>query len=238
MVSVAIIEDDAQAAQVLKEYIKEFSESEGVELLCERYRSAVEYFGVVKPAFDIIFMDIEMPGMNGMDAALTIRETDKQAVIIFVTNMAQFAVKGYEADALAFMIKPLKYSDFAIKFKRAVEIAESNVDAEIVIPRQSGIVRISAKSVRYVEVSGHKLSYHTSDGEVTSCTGSLSDAELQFEKYNFLRCNSCYLLNPRYIAKVVGYTVIMRGGEELSISHPRKQKFMADLANYLGRGGG
>ncbi len=65
--------------------------------------------------YDIVFMDIELPGINGMEAAHRLREIDQQVILIFVTNMAQFAVKGYEVDALDYIIKPAQYGPLSIK---------------------------------------------------------------------------------------------------------------------------
>ena len=71
--------------------------------------------------YDIVFMDIELPGINGMEAAHRLREIDQQVILIFVTNMAQFAVKGYEVDALDYIIKPAQYGPLSIKLDRAAQ---------------------------------------------------------------------------------------------------------------------
>lgn len=235
MISVAIVEDDDAAAALLEGYLHTFEQNSGVRFSIKRFCEAVSFLSEYRSLYDIIFMDIEMPNLSGMEAALKLREFDKQAVLIFVTNMAQFAVKGYEADALDFMIKPLSYSDFSQKMQKALSVIDSNADVALVVARSDGFVRVSVKKISYIEVMGHKLLYHT-DEETITATGSLTELEEKLRPYSFMRCNSCYLLNPKYIQSVQGHNVLMQNGDLLKISHPKRKKFMLELADWLGQG--
>lgn len=235
MVNVAIVEDDDNAAKLLESYLKNYEKKQSISFNIKRFSDAVSFLTDYRKVYDIIFMDIEMPDLNGLDAALKLRVFDKEAVLIFVTNMAQFAVKGYEADALDFMIKPINYQDFVLKLKKAISIVSSNAEVQIVVAQVSGFTRLSTKKISYIEVMGHKLNYHT-DSEIVSGTGSLSKLEEKLKAYNFMRCNNCYLVNPKFILSVQGYTINMLGGEKLQISIPKKKKFMMELTDWLGQG--
>jgi DNA-binding LytR/AlgR family response regulator len=235
MINIAIVEDDDSAALVLRDYLTYYQEKNDIQFDVKRFNDALSFLSDRRVLYDIIFMDIELPNLNGMDAALKLREFDKQSVLIFVTNMAQFAVKGYEADALDFMVKPISYQDFSLKIAKAINIVRSNADIELVIARMDGFLRLSARKIIYIEVTGHKLSYHTIDGEIVA-SGSLSKLEAKLKPNNFMRCNSCYLVNPKYIQSVQGYDLLMSNGDVLKISRPRKKQFMTDLANWLGQG--
>lgn len=235
MINVAIVEDDNAAAKLLSDMLLDYQIAGGEKFNVVRFNDAVSFLTNYRQVYDIIFMDIEMPGMSGMDAAFKLRESDRKVILIFVTNMAQFAVKGYEVDAMDYLLKPVNYQNFSLKLKKAVNILKAGESGEIVITQASGIIRIPAKDVLYVEVLGHKLIYHT-QAENFSGYGSLSELEEKLKDYRFMRCNNCYLVNPKYIMSVQGFTVSMRNGDRLQISHPRKKEFMAGLADWLGQG--
>lgn len=235
MISIAIVEDDKTAADTLQKFLDKYKEESGEKFQSTWYQDAVTFLESYR-GVDLVFMDIQMPNMNGMEGAMRLRKLDTQVVLIFVTNMAQYAVKGYEADALDFIVKPLSYSNFTFKMKRAMNAIQMSMNKDIVIKQSSGMMRIRANELYYVEVRGHNLTYHLAQDEVL-VRGSMNTAENQLSEWNFLRCNNCYLINPRYIEWIRG-CVVKVGNDELQISHPRKKKFLEDLARWYSKGGG
>ncbi len=234
MLRIAIVEDEQEAAENLQSYLEEFQKTASEQFHITRFPNVVSFLEPYR-GFDLVFMDIQLPHMNGMEGALRLRKTDTQIKIIFVTNMAQYAAKGYEADALDFIIKPVSYSDFAFKMKRAMNSIRISRKKEFMLSLPSGIVRIGSDELLYVEVRGHNLTYHTAEKTIQA-RGTMERAEEQLAPWNFLRCNNCYLVNPRYIEWVRGYTVKV-GDEELQISHPRRKKFMEQLGEWFVKGG-
>ncbi|WP_407270436.1 LytR/AlgR family response regulator transcription factor [Radiobacillus sp. PE A8.2] len=235
MTRIAIVEDEPRASDLLSGYLNRFSEENRENFVITEYRNAPSFLDQYQSGFDIILLDIEMPYMNGMDMARKLREIDSEVIIIFVTNMAQFAVKGYEVDALDFIVKPVSYSNFVFKMKRALNALKVNEEQEIVVSYAGGLTRISSNKLLYVEVSGHNVTYHLIDKKIEA-RGSLSKIESDLSKWNFLRCNRCYLVNPRYVEWVHKYTVKV-GDDVLQISHPKRKEFMRDLNDWLAKGG-
>lgn len=170
-----------------------------------------------------------------MDAARQLRKMDTQVVLIFVTKMAQYAQKGYEVEALDFILKPVKYSEFCLKLKKAINVARQNENRTVIVPTNSGFSCISSDKLIFVEVMGHQLKYYLVDGFIEA-RGSLSVAEKNLKKFGFLRCNSCYLVNPKFVNSVKSNDVNV-GGYMLKISHPRRKSFVKEIMNYLGGGG-
>ncbi|MDF2512659.1 MAG: putative two-component system response regulator [Herbinix sp.] len=234
MISIAIVEDDKIAADTLERYLNKYSQTLEDKFQITWYQDALAFLEGYR-GVDLVFMDIQMPRLNGMDGALRLRKLDTQAVLIFVTNMAQYAVKGYEAEALDFIVKPLSYSDFSFKMKRAMTSIKMSRQKDIVIMLSMGMRRISSDELYYVEVRGHNLTYHLAEEEL-KVRGTMSNTEKQLSEWEFLRCNSCYLINPRHIEWVRGYTVKV-GTDELQVSHPRKKKFLEELSLYYSKGG-
>lgn len=232
MPKIAIVEDNRAAAGKLKEYLERFSKEENLVIYIDVFDEALSFLEHYKPVYDIVFMDIEMPHLDGMEAARRLRKLDQKILLIFVTNMAQFAVKGYEVDALDYMVKPVQYPDFKQKFQRAVARCRKDADAILVI-QQDQVSRVLLRDIRYVEVRGHRLIYHTEYGEMEG-GGTLRETAEKLRDKGFLRCNKCYLVNFKHIINVQADTLLMAGGDELKISRPRKKDFMQELAECVG----
>ncbi|MDO4852774.1 MAG: LytTR family DNA-binding domain-containing protein [Clostridia bacterium] len=231
---IAIVEDEQTAADRLTEYLARFFPERDEQYTLARFGDPValldHYAG-----YDLVFMDIEMPHMDGMEGARRLREIDSETQLIFVTNMAQYAAKGYEVEALDFVVKPVAYSDFAFKMKRALRAVQRTTGRELLIPQPSGMVRANARELCYVEVRGHRLTYRFLERAIET-RGTMDDAERQLADAGYLRPHNSYLINPKYIDRVDGYTVYVHG-DALPISHPRRKEFIAALTEWYAKGG-
>lgn len=235
MKNVAVIEDEDEAADKLASYLLRYGNEHGEEFKIFRFAGAIPFLTNYNPNYDIVFMDIELPDLNGMEASRRLREVDHDVMLIFVTNMAQFAVGGYEVGAFDFIVKPVSYPNFALKFSRALNRLEKTKDIQVWINGKQGIKRIVSSRLKYVEVAKHTIIWHTVDGDITS-TGTLKNVMEQLEGGTFAQCNQCYLVNLKFVSGVEGYKVVV-GDEELQISHPKKKDFVRSLNLYLNGGG-
>lgn len=234
MLKIAIVEDELSAAETLQRYLSEYQKTITDDFRVTWFQNPVAFLEPYR-RFDLIFMDIQMPCMDGMEGALRLRQVDSQAKLIFVTNIAQYAAQGYEVEALDFMVKPISYADFAFKMKRAMNAIQIGRKKELIISLPSGVVRISSDELLYIEIRGHNLTYHLFNRTI-QVRGTMERAEEQLAPWNFLRCNNCYLVNPCYIDWVQGH-VVKVGDEELQISHPRRKAFMENLSKWYAKGG-
>nr|WP_272873475.1 LytTR family DNA-binding domain-containing protein [Pseudoflavonifractor phocaeensis] len=171
--NIAIVEDEDAAAGVLEGYIQRYAAETGRE-----YRSI----------YAVVFMDIQMPKKDGMAAAVELRRHDKNVSLIFITNLVQYALKGYEVDAVSFLVKPVSYYDFSLKFKKALDIYIMNEERSFTVNSSGGLCRISTDKLMYVEIMNHRLFYHLID-DVIERTGVLSGVEQELSAFGFLRCN-------------------------------------------------
>lgn len=233
---VAIAEDEKECTKVLIEYLEAFGKENDVDIHSFTYENGMQLLSAYQEEWDLLLLDIEMPLMDGLKLAHKIREMDTNVLIIFITKMAQYAMAGYEVAALDYLLKPVNYYAFSMKMRRVVELLQTRQQKHLVVQGNGFIRKLAVETIRYMEVSGHTISYHTPQG-VISATGSRSIRELeeQLSANGFARCSQCYLVNLEYVQSVEKSTVVLMGGECLNISRSRRKPFMQALLDYWGK---
>ena len=230
----AIVEDEDAAARDLEECLKRYCGKRGITCSTERFRDGRAFLEQYSPRYDLIFMDIRMPEVDGMAAAQRLRELDRVTALVFVTSMVQYAVKGYEVEALDFIVKPVRYPSFEMKMRRILQAVDLKKGREVLLSVGGTVRVLTSSSIYYVEVMDHDLTYHTSQGDVT-VRGKLCAVEQQLPREVFFRCSTSYLINLQHVRQLTGDTVLV-GDRELRVSRGRKKELMAALAACLGRG--
>ena len=230
---VAIVEDEAEAVERLRACFERYRQENGIEFALSVYSDAINFLTGYRPDFDLILFDIEMPMMNGLEGAKRLREVDPYVPVVFVTNMAQYAVKGYSVSAIDFIVKPVGYYEFETMINRVRRIIEISEEKNIAVTSGGTVRYLSVSHIKYVEVYRHKLTFHTLEGDIEAW-GSLADVAEQLTPYCFSKCNNGYLVNLKYVDCVEKEEVII-GSERLPISHLRRKDFVQELARYLGQ---
>lgn len=233
MMRVVIVEDEAEAAAVLQAHFARYGKEHGCTFAVDVFTNAINFITGYRPDYDLILFDIEMPEMNGMKGAQKIREVDPYVPIVFVTNMARYAVKGYSVGAVDFIIKPVSYFDFSTMLDKVRRLRAAAEEKVISVTSAGVIRRIPVSHIIYVEIYRHKLTFHTVEGDIESW-GSLSEVEAQLPAESFCRCNNSFLVNFKYVDSVEKEEVAI-GAARLPVSHLRRKDFLAALARYLGQ---
>lgn len=232
MLKIAIVEDEESYISVLQEYLERYRKESGESMEITVYRDGDAITASYRAQFDIILMDIEMKFVDGMTAAEEIRRVDSEVIIIFITNMTQYAIRGYEVDAMDYVLKPVSYFAFSQKIKKAVAKLQKRKDAYITIQIKGGMVRVNVEDIYYVESQGHNLLYHIADGIYTA-SGTMKSAEEELVKYEFYRGNKCYLINLGHVDGMKDKCAIVNG-DMLQLSRGRLNGFMQALTRYWG----
>ena len=235
MISVAIIEDEDKEMDNIVGALKRYEQEENVNFRLTVFRDAELFLTNYKPVYDIVFMDIMLPGMDGMQAAQRMRKFDESVSLIFLTNMAQFAIKGYEVSAVDFIVKPFRYFDLKMRLDRVCrKINEKQPSVKISVP--GGMKSVYLSDLYYIESNGHQLTYHTREGELTARGGPIKQLAEEMEKYGFARCGVSYLVNLSHCKQIVGNDLVV-GPDTLHITRGKKKEFVDRLEEYLSGGG-
>lgn len=229
---IALVEDSPTEAETIQEYFRRFGADNAVEIDVKWFPKGEAFLLNYQPVYDLVLMDINLPAMNGMDTATRLRRLDSSVALIFITSMARYAIRGYEVDAMDFLLKPVSYPIFCTRIQRALRKSRQEQTQTLLINMSDGVYRISSSRIKYVEVTDHYLVYHTTEGNLNTY-GKLKDVEEKLDKTQFIRCNRCYLVNLAYVRAIRGYTLVV-DGDELQISRPKRTAVMEALNDYLG----
>ncbi|WP_062051540.1 LytTR family DNA-binding domain-containing protein [Bacillus sp. JCM 19034] len=232
MIRIAIVEDELRYQEQLIEFLRRFQQEKDVKIEIETYSDGDEFIGKYKAQFDIILMDIQLPFIDGMSAAEEIRKIDSKVVIIFITNMAQYAIQGYAVDALDYVLKPITYFSFSERLNRAYERMKKRETKYLTIRLKGGITRLELSDVYYIESLGHKLIFYTKEGELMS-SGAMKELERELKNYHFFRGHKGYLINLEHVSGMNDSNAVVKG-IKLPISRTKRKAFLEALADYWG----
>lgn len=240
MINIALIDDNLNDLNTLKSFIDKYTESDEldshIEVNITTYNDPTLFLNENNFKYDLIFLDIEMPKINGISLAKRIREKDSNVGLVFITNMAQYAINGYEVSAIDYILKPLDYYDFALKFNKIVNFVKRNISNYIYLKSvENNLIKVDVNEVIYVEIFSHYLIYHLENREI-KVRGTISEAENNLSNYYFSRISKSFLINLKHVINIKLDNVLLTGNIELIISRLRKKDFLEAFYKYLGGG--
>ena len=229
---IAIVEDAAETRTQLNAYIRKYFEAkkEPCEITC--FSSGESILSHYKAQYSVIFLDIQMPGMDGVETAEKIRALDEHVILIFVTNLANYAIKGYSVNALDFLLKPVNPLMIERLLDRVRKVLGHKASQFITLPTEGGFTRLDTSHIMYVESQNHTLYVHTEEKNI-ELRETMKNMETLLLPHGFFRCNNSFLVNLSRVTQTRQDFVIV-GREELPISRPRRKAFMEALTRYLG----
>lgn len=236
MYHIAIVEDEKIFSDQLQQFLQQYRTEHNTRFRISVFENGIQITENYRKDYDIILLDINMPGINGMEAAEIIRSQDGDVVLMFITNMAQFAIKGYEVGALDFVMKPINYYTFSMKLTRAIRRCQQKAKQHILITLPDGVKKFDISQLVYVEVQNKMLHYYTTEEEYV-VRGTMQSVEKLLAPYPFVKCNHWYIVNLMHVSEIRGNVAVV-GGHELEISRRNKTAFLKSLTEYIGRTGG
>ena len=232
---ILIVEDSPAEANVLRGHLDRYATERGLSFAVTVLPSAIEFVNGNHPA-DLIFMDIDLPGINGMEAAQILRGYDEQTPLVFVTNLAQYAIKGYQVDALDFMVKPVAYDDFSLRMDRAMRMVKRTSEGTVAIPTADGMRVVRLADVIYVDIVKHDLHYHIAgECEPLRVRGTITQVAKDLDEKGFLKIAASCVINMAQVERIRQTSVVMSDGTELFYSRSQRKTALERLAAYVGR---
>ena len=231
MIHIALVEDEEEYRKEFLSYLRRYEQESGRQFRISVFPDGEDIISSYKADYDLILMDIAMRFMDGMTAAEKIRELDQEVVIIFITNMPQFVMKGYAVDALDYVLKPVNYFAFSQRIERAISRMSRRREQYFTVPVRGGIRKLSVSNILYVEVQDHDLLFHTRNESILT-RGSLAEVEAKLGNAGFFRCNKYCLVNLAFADSLQGIDLVV-AGEHIQVSRAKKKAILDALNNYL-----
>ena len=243
MYKIVIVEDEKSVADGLKEMLQTYAAERELDLRIEEFESGDSFLQSGCSDYDIVLLDINMPGNNGIQVAKEIRAKgdNPDAVIIFCTNYPQYAISGYEVSALGYLIKPVTKLSLEHNLDKALKFLWRKQQLKLLIKSKDGQLVVRASDIVYIEVGRHNLYFHimTAEGIKSIRTrGTMREMYDALKEMNFAKCSACYLINMNYITAINKSKIECAGGVVLFISRKSQKEFMTHFMKYIDEQGG
>jgi two-component system response regulator LytT len=233
MIRISLIDDDSQDITRLRGCLERYDKEHSIGFSYTLFDNAQKFLATDMSETDLLILDIDMPGLNGIEAAKLVRKTNALLPIVFVTNLFQYAIQGYQVNAIDYIVKPVEYESLSLKIERILEIVRSLSSKKATVSTDKGTRVIDLNQIIYIEVRGHYLTYHLEGGETLETRGNISGVEKELRPNGFSLCNRYYLVNLRYVTGIQKSDVETKAGS-LVMSKAKKKTFANDLTKYLG----
>lgn len=235
MIKIAFCDDDSAVLSDLHRLLALYRAEKDMEIDDDSFHSPLDLIAEIEQGtrFDILFLDVLMPGENGIDAAAEIRNYDKNAKIIFLTSSSEFAVQSYTVNAFYYQLKPICTENFFRLMDSVLSQCKKEQASSLILHSKTGITRIKPAQLEYCEVIHRTLFIHLTSGKVLECIGSLDELTKQLVPYgSFLRPHRSYLVNLEYIQNLSYRAITMSCLAEIPIPRGKYNEIKNAFLEY------
>ena len=239
MIKIAFCDDDMEVLHQMNELLDRYRGERNEDITYAAFQSPFELLTEIEKGIrpDILFLDVVMPGQNGMDVAKEIRQYDTNMKIIFLTSSPEFAVESYSVGAYFYQLKPIWEESFFRLMDAVLAECEKKKKNSLILRSKDGITRIDLQQLEYCEVLGRKLLFHLQNGAVMESAGSLDDLAGQLMQYsNFFRPHRSFLVNMEYIQNISSRSIKMVNDAEIPIPHGKCSEIKNTYMEYAFNG--
>lgn len=235
MIKIAFCDDDRTVLNSLHELLVLYRAKKNDNIDDYTFSNPLDLIAEIERGtkFDILFLDVLMPGENGIDVAAEIRNYDKNAKIIFLTSSTEFAVQSYTVNAFYYQLKPICTESFFRLMDSVLSQCKKDQASSLILHCKTGITRIEPAQLEYCEVIHRTLFFHLTSGKVLECNGSLNELCNQLVPYgNFLRPHRSYLVNLEYIQNLSYRAITMSSLAEIPIPRGKYNEIKNAFLEY------
>ncbi len=226
---IAICEDNEKELAYVSELLMEYQMDREVDMDCHSYHSSTDFLCDVKSGeYDLVLLDVVMPGISGVQAAQELRERDRNVRIIFMSFSPEFAVESYHVGAYYYLLKPLEADSLFPLLDRVREELYTQEEQGFVLKNRKGVVRIPFTGLEYVEVINKTVSFHLASGVIHEATAVLGEFEEKLlDRPEFLKTHRSFLVNLNYVQAMDENCIVTRNNHRIPLSRQRRRQVQA-----------
>lgn len=231
MIYIAICDDEKYMCDNMKKMASVFFERKNMEISIVQFSCGEELLKYDK-AIDILFLDIQMKGIDGIEAAKKLRARGFKGFLIFMTVLKETVFKAFEVSAYDYLVKPIKESDFEKMMERLFISMEKADKANLLVRKGYESSIISFEEIVFCEVIDRKVYLHLASLEVIDFYDRIENLEKKLDD-RFFRCHRSFLINLKYLKSFKKGTAFMEGGKEIPVSRLRSREFSGVILQYM-----
>ena len=235
MIKIAFCDDDLSVLNEIRVFLDRYRVERNQEIDYTAFHSPLDLLAEIERGtrFDILFLDVLMPGENGIDVATEIRNYDSGVKIIFLTSSAEFAVQSYTVDAYFYQLKPIWEESFFRLMDSVLSVCEKEHTDSLILRCKNGITRIEPRHLEYCEVIHRTLFIHLTSGKTLESIGSLDELSKQLAPYgNFLRPHRSYVVNLEYVQNLSYRAITMACLTEIPVPRGKYNEIKNAFLEY------
>lgn len=232
MVRLAVVEDDPGTMRQMCAYMAQYDREQGTHHQVTSFYDGDEILDEYESVYDAVLLDIQMKRIDGLRTARKIREKDENVVLVFVTNMANYAIKGYEVNAYDFVLKPVTYFSISKILEKIDKLMERHRQDLLSIPTAEGMMQLRTKEIVYFESFDHRVQMSTVHGKIWVRL-LMRELEERLKEHGFYRCSNSYLINLAYV-ECINKNSVRLAGQEFPVSRAKKKEFLEIFTMYMG----
>ena len=227
MIKIAFCDDELSVLNELRVLLDQYRVDSNQEIDYTAFQNPWDLLSEIERGtrYDILFLDVVMPGQNGIDTAAEIRNYDSNVKIVFLTSSEEFAVQSYTVGAYFYQLKPIWKESFFRLMDSAISACEKERTQSLILRCKTGITRIELRHIEFCEVLHRTLFIHLNNGEVLESAGHLDELFRKLAPFGgFLRAHRSYLINLDYVKNISSHVITMSSLAEIPIPHGKYQE--------------
>lgn len=224
---ISIVDDEMIWIERIKSEIVRYAQDNDMEI--DVFSSGEEYLKCEKQ-YDISFVDIEMPGIDGFETISRARKYHPEGIYVILTTHAEMSRKGYRVSAFRFLDK-MELEEIQETIEAAKIVLERNRKIEINVIG-GGVQKLTLKNIIYIETEKHYILIHTKQDNIR-CSNKMQEIEELLPGNWFSRCHHAYIVNLDEIRKIDKRIVYLNNGDDIDVSERKTQQFKKAYLNRL-----
>ena len=225
---IAVCDDEKSMLEQMEENLKEFETLFQID--CYTSGEALLDSGIY---YDLIFLDIDMPGLGGIETARQLRQYDKKVKIVYVTSYREYGAQAFSVHAFSYMVKPVKTEALYHILEEAFEYSrEGEIPVRVEFDTLQGSAVLDVKDIFYFEFVSRKIRICIKGGELMM-KGRITDILYKMQDYGFEMPHKSYVVNLYHIKSVVGNDIYMTNGDKVMLSQKKAASFRQILCEYI-----
>ena len=236
MLSIAVCDDDVIECCNLAGKIKEILKEMKISSIIRQFRNGRELLQTFE-SFDIVFLDIIMCDLDGINTARIFRERAFDKLLIFISSSKKYVFEAYDVEAFQYLLKPIDHKKLKKVLQKAVLKIVNHSQEFIIVSKERQRKKLFLDDIFYFEMKGRMIDIHGTEGIITYYE-QIGELEDRLRDKGFFRCHKSYLINLKYVDMYNRQEVIMENGEKIVIAKRRYEQFGQEILNFMRKNGG